>query len=347
MKYNLDIQYDAIINDEMVQRLEQNKNIINYLENEEVVNVTVDTRKVPEHFTKIIIAACLSDRSLTTPNCELIKVLGLSNNNPALEYIHKNEDLLNYFKNESREDIVPKYGSNLGMLILMDSHHSQEVQDVQLECMSVNSSMQLSTFSRSNFFTAVPIKDEELSAMINLLSGNSGNSEIGCTAAIIAQTLVENLSQNHISLQKGDLPLIACMVYYRSNHSEYQKFRDQAQQKLSLGSDNIWQLFSVIDAISDDPDLLKPVGKSSIERKIVNDLVEKINSSVGILKDQGNSSGTVETLARLHDYLSKLYFDHNQNIFNIHFPQETIDFLVQNGFNEIYPIGESMTPNDY
>jgi hypothetical protein len=106
MKYNLDIQYDAIINDEMVQRLEQNKNIINCLEDDEVVNVTVDTRKVPEHFTKIIIAAYLSDPYLTTPNCELIKVLGLSNNNPALEYIHKNEDLLNYFKNESREDMV-------------------------------------------------------------------------------------------------------------------------------------------------------------------------------------------------------------------------------------------------
>jgi hypothetical protein len=269
------------------------------------------------------------------------------------------------------------------MLILGDNHHSQEVQDVQLECMSVNSSMQLSTFSRSNFSTAVLIKDEELSAMINLLSGNSGNSEIGCTAAIIAQTLVENLSQNHISLQNGDLPLIACMVYYRSNPG-YQKLRDQAQQKLSLGSDNIRQLLSFTDAISDDPDLLKPVGKcdqaqqelslgsdniqqllsftdaisdnpdllkpvgkSSIERKIVNDLVEKINSSVGILKDQGNSSGTVETLESLHDYLSELYFDHNQNIFNIHFPQETSDFLVQNGFNEIYPIGESMTPNDY
>ncbi|OZG31268.1 hypothetical protein [Rickettsia endosymbiont of Culicoides newsteadi] len=344
MKYNLDIQHDAIINDEMVQRLEQNKNIINCLEDDKAVNVIVNTTEVPKHLKKIIIVTYLSDRSLTTPNCELIKVLGLSNNNPALEYIHKNKDLLNYFKDESREDIVLKYGPNLGMLILMDNHHSQEVQDVQLECMSVNSSMQLSTFSRSNFSTAVPIKDEELSAMINLLSGNS---EIGCTAAIIAQTLVENLSQHHISLQNGDLPLIACMVYYRSNHSGYQKLRDQAQQKLSLDSDNIQQLLSFTDAISDDPDLLKPVGKSSIERKIVNDLVEKINSSVGILKDQGNSSGTVETLARLHDDLSKLYFDHNQNIFNIHFPQETSDFLVQNGFNEIYSIGESMTPNDY
>ena len=122
MKKTLEIKNDNIITDLVARLVSEDQSIT--ISEDPIYDVIVDGQPLSDNHSKIVIAAYLSELSFN-PSAQAwsyIDDLELTREkDPALTYILRHPDLLEYFQNElknNRDDMYFKYGSYFGALIL-------------------------------------------------------------------------------------------------------------------------------------------------------------------------------------------------------------------------------------